>query len=184
MVSSRPAPDAWAGENRLSSCARPYLERSSMASPIRIAGVSAIKDLVGAPLGPSDWITVSQERIDAFAAATGDCQWIHVDVERARRESPFEQTIAHGYLTLSLIPVILPSLLEVEKCSQVVNYGIDKLRLREPVPAGSRLRLGARIKNVRNLPTGAARVTFSLRFEAEGGSRPVCIGDVIYVYYP
>jgi acyl dehydratase len=154
-----------------------------MASPIRIKGVHAIKDLVGSQLGPSDWITVSQERIDAFAAATGDRQWIHVDVDRSRLESPFKQTIAHGYLTLSLTPAILPSLLEVEGCSQVVNYGIDKLRLREPVPAGSRLRLGARIKNVRNLPTGAARVTLSLRFEAEGVSRPVCVGDVVYVYY-
>lgn len=155
-----------------------------MPSPIRIASVLEIKDRVGSQLGPSDWITVSQERIDAFAAATGDRQWIHVDVERAQRESPFKGTIAHGYLTLSLIPVILPSLLQVEGCSQVVNYGVDKLRLRDPIPAGSRVRLEAQIKNVRNLPNGAARVTFSLRFDVEGSSRPACVGDVVYVYYP
>jgi acyl dehydratase len=141
-------------------------------------------DLVGTEIGPSDWMVVHQERIDAFAHATGDHQWIHVDCARAARESPFGGTVAHGYLTVSLASVLLPEILRVEKCTRVVNYGIDKLRLREPVPAGARLRLGGVISNVREIRGGAYRVTFSLRWEVEGARRPVCLADVVFVYYP
>jgi acyl dehydratase len=148
-----------------------------------VPDIASLKDYVGVDLGVSSWTTVTQEQIDDFARATGDHQWIHVDPERARRESPFGQTVAHGYLTIALVSPLMPELLVVEKCSRVVNYGIDKLRLREPVPAGSSLRLGGVIKNVRNIAGGGARVTLSLRWEVEGARRPVCTADVVYVYY-
>jgi acyl dehydratase len=155
-----------------------------MSAPILVSDVAALKNLVGKELGPSAWMIVEQDRIDDFARATGDHQWIHVDVERARNESPFGGTVAHGYLTVSLASVLLPELLVVEKCSQVVNYGIDKLRLREPVPADSKLRLSGAIKHVREIRGGACRVTLSLRWEVEGARRPVCLADVVFVYYP
>jgi acyl dehydratase len=155
-----------------------------MSAAIQVPNVAALKDLAGTDLGTSDWMVVGQERIDEFARATGDDQWIHVDVRRAARESPFGGTVAHGYLTMSLASALLPELLVVEKCSQVVNYGIDKLRLREPVPAGAKLRLGGEIKHVREIRGGACRVTLALRWEVEGARRPVCLADVVFVYFP
>ncbi len=149
-----------------------------------VPDVASLKDFVGVDLGVSDWIGVTQDQINAFAEATGDRQWIHVDEERARRESPFGQTVAHGYLTIALVSVLLPQIIAVEKCSRVVNYGVDRLRLREPVPANSRLRLGGEIKNVRSLAGGAARTTFAMRWEVDGARRPVCLANLVYVYYP
>ncbi len=116
-----------------------------MANPTVIPNVAAIVDLVGRELGTTPWFEVPQEQIDAFAAATGDHQWIHCDVERARRESPFKSTIAHGYLTVALVPVLLPKLLVVENCETVINTGIEKLRLSTPVLAGSRIRMSATV---------------------------------------
>src|SRR5258706_14812888 len=104
--------------------------------------------LVGKELGPSEWMTVDQAMIDKFAEATGDHQWIHVDVERAKREMPGGKTIAHGYLTLSLLPRMMPELLKVTKRSRGVNYGSNKIRFVSPVPAGARVRLRSTIKNV------------------------------------
>jgi acyl dehydratase len=154
-----------------------------VASPLVVPDIAALRALVGQDLGVSDWVLVSQERIDEFAHATGDDQWIHVDVERAKHESPFGGTVAHGYLTLGLAPALLPQLLVVEKCSRVVNYGIDKLRLREPVAAGTRVRLGGEIKSVRNIAKDAVLVTHALRWDAESVARPVCRAEVLYVYY-
>jgi acyl dehydratase len=155
-----------------------------MAGPLVIPSVAALKSFVGQKLGPSAWTTVAQERIDAFARATGDHQWIHVDVERARRESPFGGPIAHGYLTIALAPVLLPTLVEVQGARMAVNYGIEKMRLPAPVPAGARVRLTAELKSVRELPSGAAHTTIGLVFEVEGGDKPVCTADVIYLYFP
>jgi len=155
-----------------------------MASATHINGIPDLKRYIGVPLGTTDWVEVSQETINGFADVTGDRQWIHTDVERARRESPFGETIAHGYLTIALIPVLLPRLLQISNVSMIVNSGIDKLRLQAPVPAGGRVRLTAEIKNARELPSGAARVAVSFRFDAEGANKPACTGDVIYVYYP
>jgi acyl dehydratase len=155
-----------------------------MASPTVIPDIPSIRDFIGKPLGESDWLTISQEQIQDFARATGDHQWIHVDVERAQRESPFGGPIAHGYLTMSLAPSLLPQLLRVENSSRTVNYGADKVRLQVPVPAGARVRLSAQIKHVRNVPGGAARVTIALKFHVEGTSRPCCTADAIYVYFP
>jgi acyl dehydratase len=153
-----------------------------MASSTTIPHPSQLKAFVGKELGTSDWVTVTQEQIDAFANATGDHQWIHVDVERARRDSPFRGTIAHGYLTLSLTPTLLGTVVRVEGVRMGVNYGIDKLRLPAPVPAGARLRLHARLADAREIG-GGVRATFGVSYEVEGGAKPACVADVIYVYY-
>jgi len=155
-----------------------------MTTPTVVENISELKALTGVPLGTTAWVEISQQQIDAFAEATGDRQWIHVDVERARRESPFGQTIAHGYLTVSLVPVLLARLLVVKNVSNIVNYGFDKLRLQAPVPAGARVRLSAEIKKVREMPTGGAHVTKALRIEVEGAPKPACVADAIYVYFP
>ena len=146
--------------------------------------MAAIVDLVGRELGTTPWIEVSQEQIDAFAAATGDHQWIHCDVERARRESPFKSTIAHGYLTVALTPVLLPKLLVIDDCGTVINTTVEKLRLSTPVLAGSRIRMSATVKEARKMPGGSVRATLSIRFEVEGSKKPACHGVVNYVYSP
>jgi len=163
---------------------------ADLAAPARVVervvipSISALKSFVGQRLGPSDWKTVSQEQIEAFAQATGDHQWIHVDVERARRESPFGGPIAHGYLTIALAPVLLPELVDVRGVRMAVNYGLEKMRLPAPVPSGARVRLWAELKNVREMPSGAARTTIGLTFEVEGSSKPACTADAVYLYFP
>src|SRR5205809_1403783 len=125
--------------------------------------VETPKDLlqhVGRELGPSAWIVVDQAMIDRFADATGDHQWIHVDVERARREMPGGKTIAHGYLTLSLVPRMAATLLEVTRRSRSINYGSNKIRFISPVPAGSRIRLRQRIVGAEEVAGGGVRGTF------------------------
>jgi acyl dehydratase len=129
-------------------------------------------------------LLVDQQRIDRFAEATGDRQWIHVDVERARRESPWKRTIAHGYLTLSLVPDLLSGLIAVPWVKTAVNTGVDKLRFSSPVLSGSRVRLLAEIKDVREVPPDALRVMFHVRVEAEGFAKPALLANVSYVYYP
>ncbi len=155
-----------------------------MATPLIIPDVAALPEYEGNDLGFTDWHEIDQGRIDAFAKATGDHQWIHVDRERAGKESPFGATIAHGYLTLALAPALLPEIVEVTKISQIVNVGLDKVRMREPVPVGSKLRLGATVKHVREMAGGAMRLALDVRFEVEGAKRPVCTGELVYVYYP
>lgn len=155
-----------------------------MASPLIIPDVASLPDFEGHDLGITEWQTIDQAQIDAFAEATGDHQWIHIDRKRAKDESPLGTTIAHGYLTLAIAPALLPDLFVVENCSQIVNYGIEKLRLREPVPSGSRLRLAASIKGVRRVPGGAMRLSLSVRFEVEGAKRPACSGELIFIYFP
>jgi len=155
-----------------------------MAIRTTIPDIPSLKEYVGKPLGESDWYTVTQEQIDDFARATGDHQWIHVDVERAEKESPFGGTIAHGYLTMALAPALMPQILRVNQTSRTVNYGIDKMRLPSPVRAGSRVRLSAEIKHVRNIRGGAARVTIAMVFRVEGVTKPCCTGDAVYVYFP
>ena len=145
--------------------------------------ISEITTLVGQEIGVSDWLEITQDRVNRFADATGDHQWIHVDPERARRESPFGGTVAHGFLTVALAPKLLAELVEVANCARIVNYGIEKLRLREPVPSGARIRLGASIKGVRSVPGGAMWVSLGVAFEVEGVKRPVCTGELIFVYF-
>ena len=155
-----------------------------MPQPLIIPDVASLPAHVGQELGVSDWHEIDQAKIDAFAEATGDQQWIHVDVERARQESPFGTTIAHGYLTIALAPVLLPEIVEVTRRSRILNVGIDRVRLREPVKAGSRIRLGGRVKGVRPIKEGAMRLALDVRFEAEGVKRPVCTGELVFLYFP
>ena len=154
------------------------------APKIVIPCLGVVKDYVGQPLGPTEWITIDQDRIDGFAKVTGDLQWIHVDVDRASRESPWKTTIAHGYLTLAMTPNLLARILTIEGWSTAVNTGLDKLRLSAPVPAGSRVRMKAEIKDARDVPNGGVRVTFAVRFEVEGASKPALLANVNYVYFP
>ena len=139
-------------------------------------------DLVGTELGPTDWVEVAQDRIALFADATGDHQWIHVDVERANAESPFGGPIAHGYLTLSLAPVLLPQACITTGFRMGVNYGCNKVRFMSPVPVGAKLRLGVVIKQVDDI-AGGIQVTYELTFEIEGNPKPACVAEVIYRTY-
>jgi acyl dehydratase len=133
---------------------------------------------VGRELGPSEWMTVDQAMIDKFADATGDHQWIHVDVERARREMPDGKTIAHGYLTLSLVPRMAATLTRVKKRSRGLNYGSNKVRFISPVQAGARIRLRQRIANVEEIQ-GGVRVTSEMSVEIEGQPRPALVAETI-----
>ena len=148
-----------------------------------IPDIAALHALVGKELGVSDWLEITQERIDLFARATGDDQWIHVDPERARRESPFGTTIAHGNLTLSLAPKLLAEIVEVKGARLLVNPGVERMRFRAPVRCGDRLRMRATLKRLREIPGGGVRTTVTLSFEVEGQRRPAAFGDAIIVYY-
>jgi acyl dehydratase len=148
--------------------------------------VETPKDLVkhvGETLGPSSWITVDQATIDKFAEATGDHQWIHVDVERAKREMPGGKTIAHGYLTLSLLPRMMPELLKVTRRSRGVNYGSNKIRFITPVPAGARVRLRSTLKNVEEVEGNGYRITFESVIEIEGQPRPAMVAETLGIQY-
>ncbi|HEX9993107.1 MAG TPA: MaoC family dehydratase [Acidimicrobiales bacterium] len=147
-----------------------------------VSGIGELKAKVGEHLGWSDWMEIDQDRVNRFADATGDHQWIHVDPERASRESPFGGPVAHGYLTLSLAPVLLPQVLRVDGVAMGVNYGCEKVRFPAPVPVGSRLRVGATLADVTDV-AGGAQVTLDLVFEVEGASKPSCVAAVVYRYY-
>jgi acyl dehydratase len=134
-------------------------------------------DGVGTDLGASDWLEITQERVDLFADATGDHQWIHVDPERAK-DGPFGGTIAHGYLTLSLVNTFLPDLLQVRTFSMGVNYGTDKTRFPAPVPVGRRIR-GTGVLTGAEEVKGGVQVTVTVTVEIEGGERPACVVDTI-----
>jgi acyl dehydratase len=139
--------------------------------------------LVGRELGPSEWIIVDQAMIDKFADATGDHQWIHVDIERAKSEMPGGRTIAHGYLTLSLVPRMAATLLEVQKRSRSINYGSNKIRFITPVPAGARIRVRQRITGAEEVGGNSVRVTSEMTVEIEGQERPALVGELIGVRF-
>ncbi len=139
--------------------------------------------LVGRTLGPSEWITVDQAMIDKFADATGDHQWIHVDVERAKREMPGGKTIAHGYLTLSLVPRLAQTLMRVEKRSRGLNYGSNKVRFTNVVPAGARVRLRQRIVGAEEVAGNGVRVTSEMTVEVEGQERPALVAELMSISY-
>ena len=142
-----------------------------------------LKQHIGTELGPSDWMTVDQAMIDKFADATGDHQWIHVDVERAKREMPGGKTIAHGYLTLSLVPRMAATLVKVENRRRGVNYGSNKVRFTNVVPAGSRVRLHQRIVAVDEVSGGGYRITSAMTVEVEGQERPALVAETMGVQY-
>jgi acyl dehydratase len=147
-----------------------------------ITGLDELKQAEGEELGVSDWHEVSQKDIDAFADATGDHQWIHVDPERATKESPFGGPIAHGYLTLSLLVPLFGGVLRVTDTVMGVNYGLNKVRFPSPVPVGSKVRLTATLTNIEDI-AGGKQLTFSCVIEREGGDKPVCIAEPVYRYY-
>lgn len=141
-----------------------------------------LKDAVGQTLGESDWLEIDQERINLFAEATGDHQWIHVDPEKAK-DGPFGATIAHGYLTLSLVNLFLPQIVDVQGISMGVNYGCEKIRFPAPVKVNSRVRGVGELVDVSEVK-GGIQATIRVTVEIEGGDRPACVVDTISRYYP
>ena len=146
-----------------------------------VHGIDSFRDLVGTHLGYSDWHRIDQEQVNLFAEATGDHQWIHVDPERAKA-GPFGVAIAHGYLTLSLAPVLLGEVVVVEGVSMGVNYGCNKVRFPAPVAVGSNLRLGAQVVGVDDV-SGGVQVVMDLTLEVEGSTKPSCVAQVVYRYF-
>ena len=142
-----------------------------------------LKNAVGQHLGYSEWLEITQDRINTFADATGDHQWIHVDPERAAK-GPFGACIAHGYLTMSLVNMFLPQIVVVKEISMGVNYGADKLRFPAPVPVGSRIRGGGELLKAEDVKGGGVQTTVRVTVEIEGSDRPACVIDTISRFYP
>jgi acyl dehydratase len=136
-----------------------------------------LDDAVGKDLGTTDWLEITQDRVDAFADATGDHQWIHVDVDRAK-DGPFGGTIAHGYLTLSLIPQFSPQLFSLETPGPKLNYGVNKVRFPNPVKVGTRIRASAQVAEVSDVPAGKQMVT-RYTVEIEGEDKPACVAETV-----
>ncbi|MBL1099759.1 MaoC family dehydratase [Streptomyces coffeae] len=153
-----------------------------MAEPRIFTSTDELRSAIGEELGPSDWLEIDQKRIDLFADATDDHQWIHVDAEKAA-QGPFGTTIAHGYLTLSLLPAFTPQLMRVEGVRMGINYGVNKVRFPSPVPVGSRLRATARIAELTEVTDGV-QLTLVVTLEREGGAKPVCVAESVVRYYP
>jgi acyl dehydratase len=146
-----------------------------------ITGLEELRAAQGEVLGASDWHEVTQEAVDAFADVTGDHQWIHVDVERAK-DTPYGGTIAHGYLTLSLGPYLNGQVFRFDGFAFALNYGLNRVRFPSPVPIPSRLRTAPRIKEVTDIP-GGAQVVFEVAFEREGAEKPVCVAETVVRVY-
>ena len=146
-----------------------------------INGLAELPNYVGQHLGYSPYMTISQEQVQKFADATHDHQWIHLDVERAK-SGPFGQTIAHGYLTLSLAAGLLPGVWKVEGVQMGVNYGLNRVRFMSPVPVGANLRAGAKLLEATEI-AGGYQVTLEVTFEVEGATKPACVAEVIFRYY-
>jgi acyl dehydratase len=148
----------------------------------RFADIDELRAAVGEPLGESEWLTVTQEMIDRFAEATGDRQWIHVDRERAKA-SPFGTTIAHGFLTLSLIPRLVYGIYDVGRIEARLNYGCNKVRFIEPVRSGSRIRARLTLRDLADTPRGV-RVTSEATVALEAAERPACTAELVAVFIP
>lgn len=154
-----------------------------MPEPTVVHGADGLRALAGQHVGYSEWLEITQERVDRFADATDDHQWIHVDAERAAG-GPFGGTIAHGFLTLSLIPAVLPQVLDVRGFSMGVNYGLDRVRFPAPVPVGARIRAGVTVEEVTDVAGGGVQSTLTVTFEREGGGKPVCVARFLERRYP
>jgi acyl dehydratase len=154
-----------------------------MASALHeVTGLEALRALVGTELGRSRWFEIGQDRIATFADATDDHQWIHIDPERAARESPFGGTVAHGFLTLSLLPSMLADVLVMVDAKLVVNYGLNKVRFPAPVPAGSRVR-AAIVLAALEIEAASSQLTLDVTVEREGGTKPVCVAEFLVRRY-
>ncbi|MEJ2299679.1 MAG: MaoC family dehydratase [Woeseiaceae bacterium] len=147
-----------------------------------ISSVEDAKGLEGVEVGESDWIVIDQHRIDQFAEATSDHQWIHVDTERAAREMPGGKTIAHGYLTLSLIPALTGNFVEVKNLKRAINFGLNKVRFYAPVLVGAKLRARATVLQARRRG-GALLLTSEVRLEVEGERKPACVAETLGMYF-
>lgn len=153
-----------------------------MTPPFRVHGVDGLRELIGRQLGPSEPVEVDAARVQAFADATGDHQWIHVDAERAAAEGPWGGPIAHGYLILSLLPVLLfERLLVVDSVDAMINYGLDKLRFPAVTPVGSKVRLTAVLESLEP-KAGGQLGRFGLSFEADGAEKPVCVATALILF--
>ena len=149
---------------------------------IAVDGLEEIKELAGRDLGRSDWLEVTQDRVDKFADATGDHQWIHVDPERAKA-GPFGGTIAHGYLTLSLVIPLFTELLEIRGITMSVNYGLEKVRFPNPVRVGSKIRLAATVAEVTDVAANGVQMLLDFTVEIDGETKPACVARPVYRHY-
>lgn len=155
-----------------------------MTATVRlIPNLEALAGWTGREVACSDWLAVGQERIQRFADATGDQQWIHVDARRAATESPFGSTIAHGYLTLSLLPTLIESCLRIDGIRMAINYGLDRVRLPSPVLAGQRVRARLALDAIEPV-AGAMQARWTATVEIENGSKPACVAQMLVRYYP
>jgi len=145
--------------------------------------LAELSDLVGQEVAVSEWLTITQEQINLFAQATGDHQWIHVDVERAKA-GPFGATIAHGLLTLSLIPQFFQTAIDIREVGMGINYGLNKVRFTSPVPVGSRLRARLKLLSSEPIDNRGRQMTWEVLVEREGSSKPVCVAESIARRYP
>jgi acyl dehydratase len=146
-------------------------------------GFDEIRSAVGQEIGASEWVEITQDRINMFAKATCDEQWIHVDQERAEKELPGGRTIAHGLLSLSLAPMFIRSVMGLKGLRNTLNYGADRIRYLAPVPAGSKLRGRTTIAKAEDVPPNGLRVNYHMVIEIEGGQRPACVADLIALHY-
>ena len=147
--------------------------------PVQVEGVEELRDLIGRELGPTDWLEITQEDIDTFADVSRDHQWIHVDTERAAKESPYGTTVAHGNLTLSLLDHFRPQLIRNSGVTMGINYGFDRVRFPAAVPAGSRVRARAEVVSVDELGEGWWHVVTRFTIEGDGQEKPVCVADSV-----
>ncbi|SES30844.1 MaoC family dehydratase [Lentzea albida] len=147
-----------------------------------VNGIAELRALAGRDLGHTDWLQVDQDRVDTFASATDDHQWIHVDPERAAA-GPFGGTIAHGYLTLALLIPLMTELLEVSGVRMSLNYGLDKVRFPAPVPVGAKIRLRGTVASVEDVPGDGVQLTVDFTVEIEGSAKPACVARAVYRHY-
>ena len=153
-------------------------------APVQVEGIEGLKALQGETIGPSDWREVTQRDIDTFADLTGDHQWIHTDVERAKKESPFGTTVAHGNLTLSLIDGLRIELLRSTGFKLGVNYGWNKVRFPAPVPSGARIRATAEVVEIDDVGSGWWQIVTRFTVEVEGNDKPACVADSVGRAFP
>ena len=147
-----------------------------------VQGLDELKALAGKDLGHTDWLQIEQSRVDTFADATDDHQWIHVDPERAA-EGPFGGTIAHGYLTLALLIPLMTELLDVSGVRMSINYGLDKVRFPAPVPVGAKIRLNGKVADVEDVKGDGVQITIDFTVEIEGSAKPACVARGVYRHY-
>jgi acyl dehydratase len=150
---------------------------------LTVNGLDELRSYVGKEIGASEWFEITQEKINQFAEATGDHQWIHVNVEMAKQFSPFKTTIAHGFMTLSLMPMLMEKIWKIEGAKMGVNYGTNKVRFTAPVPVNSKIRLKASLANLQDIDNGGVQLTTNAVFEREGQEKPVCVAEAISLMY-